>query len=167
MKIERVWAMPNKWTFKIKPIANLLSEKMTGYWIDPFAGKNSPATLTNDLNPSMPVKFHLDALIFLKKLNNEIADGVIFDPPYSFYELRRCYKSIGKDNYRWGELNNYWSKCKDEIARIIKNGGKCISFGWNSTGIGKKRGFKITRILLVCHGSIRNDTIVTIETKGR
>jgi hypothetical protein len=44
MKIERKWAMPNKWTFTIKPIAELLKEEVTeGMWCDPFAGKNSPA----------------------------------------------------------------------------------------------------------------------------
>jgi len=28
MKIERIWAMPNAYTFKIKPIAELLKEEM-------------------------------------------------------------------------------------------------------------------------------------------
>ena len=28
MILERIWAMPNKWTFTIKPIAELLKEKM-------------------------------------------------------------------------------------------------------------------------------------------
>lgn len=28
MRIDRVWAMPNKWTFSIKPIAQLLREEM-------------------------------------------------------------------------------------------------------------------------------------------
>ena len=66
------------------------------------------------------------------------------------------------------EMNNsYWSKCKDEIARIMKPGGKVVSFGWNSNGIGKKRGFEITRILLVAHGSQHNDTICTVEVKTR
>lgn len=52
MRIDRIWAMPNKWTFQIPPIAALLKEEMTGgIWIDPFAGKSSPAHIKNDLNP--------------------------------------------------------------------------------------------------------------------
>ena len=38
--INRVWAMPNKWTFKIKPIAELVA-RYVGYgygWIDPLGG---------------------------------------------------------------------------------------------------------------------------------
>ena len=30
MQIERIWAMPNKWTFTIKPIAELLKEEVFG-----------------------------------------------------------------------------------------------------------------------------------------
>jgi hypothetical protein len=60
----------------------------------------------------------------------------------------------------------YWSNCKKEISRIIKPGGKVISFGWNSNGIGKKYGFKIIKIVLVAHGSIHNDTIATVEVKN-
>ena len=36
MRMERIWAMPNKWTFAIKPIAQLLREEMgEGVWADP------------------------------------------------------------------------------------------------------------------------------------
>ena len=59
----------------------------------------------------------------------------------------------------------YWSDCKNEIARILKPGGKAICFGWSSMGIGKNRGFEMKRILLVPHGGSRNDTICTVEIK--
>lgn len=43
IKIERIWSMPNKWTFTIKPIKKLLNKEITGKeWFDPFAGNNSP-----------------------------------------------------------------------------------------------------------------------------
>ena len=61
--------------------------------------------------------------------------------------------------------NSYWAKCRKEIGRIIRPGGKVISFGWNSAGIGKKYSFEISRILLVAHGSQHNDTICTVEVK--
>jgi len=166
MRIDRVWAMPNSQTFKIKPIAQLLQEEMQdGVWIDPCAGWNSPAAITNDLNPDAPTQHHVDALDFLKELPTGTVDGVIFDPPYSFYELIRSYKGVGREKFKWGEFNTFWSYCKKEIARIVVPGGKCISFGWNTVGVGKTRGFEIVRILLVCHGSVRNDTLVTVEVK--
>lgn len=67
MKIERQWAMPNKWTFRIKPIKELLMQEITdGLWVDPYAGECSPATITNDLNPERPTDYHLQAIDFLK-----------------------------------------------------------------------------------------------------
>ena len=118
MIINRVWAMPNKWTFKIPPIAELLNRYVGDGkgWADPFAGMNSPAQLTNDLNPEMPSLYHMDAPEFLNMLLDrgyaESLNGCIFDPPYSFYELVRCYKSIGK-NSKWGEHNAFWSRCRN------------------------------------------------------
>ena len=55
---------------------------------------------------------------------------------------------------------------KKEVDRIIKPGGKTITFAWNSSGIGMKRGFIQTRILLVSHGGDHNDTICTVEVKA-
>ena len=161
MKIERKWAMPNKWTFTIKPIKELLQEEITaGKWIDPFAGYNSPATLkyTNDLDEQAPTKKHIDALLFLKGFQENKFSGVLYDPPYSITQARQ----YGKKEYA---SMKYWAECKNEIARIIKPGGKAICFGWNSMGLGKNRGFKMERILLVPHGGSKNDTIVTVEIK--
>ncbi|MFU0828845.1 MAG: hypothetical protein ACFWTJ_15180 [Lachnoclostridium sp.] len=166
MKIERIWAMPNKNTFEIKPIKKLLEEEMTdGLWIDPFANKNKLATITNDLNPDFDTDYHLDALDFLRLFDSNSVDGVLYDPPFSPRQVSECYKNFGY-NVTWDTTKaSFWSNHKKEIARILKLGGKVISFGWNSGGIGKELGFEITRILLVPHGGWHNDTICTVEIK--
>jgi len=61
----------------------------------------------------------------------------------------------------------YWADCKNEIARILKPGGKVICFGWNSMGLGKGRGFVMKRLLIINHGGSRNDTLVTVEIKKK
>jgi len=172
IKIERKWAMPNKETFKIKPIRELLMEEFGGKlspenrWLDPFAGNNSPARYTNDLNPNTNAHCHIDALEFLKKFDDEIVEGVLFDPPYSITQAKQCYEGYGIDKLKISPTSmRYWAECKNEIARIVEPGGKVICFGWNSMGLGKKRGFVMKRILLVTHGGSKNDTIVTVEVK--
>ena len=167
MKIERIWAMPNKWTFTIKPIADLLKEEVTsGVWADPFAGENSPASITNDLRESMPTTHHLDALLFLRGLGSGSCDGILFDPPYSITQAKECYEGYGMDKLDTKPTSmKYWGDCKTEMARILKHGGKAICFGWSSMGIGINRKFEMTRILLVPHGGSKNDTLVTVETK--
>lgn len=158
--------MPNKWTFKIKPIAELLKEEVRQeeLWIDPFAGECSPAKITNDLNPERDTMYHLEALDFLKTFEDCSVDGVLYDPPYSQRQVKECYDSI-QGNIKWNGEMTFWSLSKDEISRIVKPGGKVICFGWNSMGCGKNRGFKLERILLVPHGGSRNDTICTVERK--
>lgn len=168
MKIERKWAMPNKWTFTIKPIKELLDEEVTdGLWCDPFAGMNSPAQVTNDLRPEMPTTHHMDALEFLKSLETGKYDGVLFDPPYSITQAKQCYEGVGMDLLEVKPTSmKYWGDCKTELVRVLKLGGKAICFGWTSMGVGINRGFEMQRILLVPHGGSKNDTIVTVEIKA-
>jgi DNA modification methylase len=166
IEIERIWAMPNKNTFDIKPIKNLiLSELTDGLWIDPFANKNKLASVTNDLNPDFDTDYHMDALDFMKMFDTESVDGVLYDPPYSPRQVSECYNDVGY-NVTWDTTKaSFWGNHKREISRIVKVGGKVITFGWNSGGIGAKYGFKIERILLVPHGGWHNDTICTVEVK--
>ena len=164
MKIERVWAMPNKWTFTINPIKNLiLEEYLGGPSVDPFAGTSKIATYRNDINPERGTEFKMGALEFLKSMpDNKFIFG-FFDPPYSPRQFKECYDML-KIKAPIEVFNaGYLAKCKNEMARIIRPNGRVLCCDWNSNGMGKKRGFELYRILLVCHGSGHNDTIVTVE----
>lgn len=166
IEISRIWAMPNKNTFDIKPIKDLIMEEKTeGLWIDPFANKNKIANITNDLNTEYDTDYHMDALDFLKMFDDSSVDGVLYDPPYSPRQVSECYNDVGY-NVTWDTTKaSFWGNHKREISRILKSGGKVITFGWNSGGIGKKYGMAIKKILLVPHGGWHNDTICTVETK--
>jgi len=167
MKITRIWAMPNKWTFKIKPIAELLQKYNVGKgWIDPFAGMYSPAEIRNDLNPESNAEYHLEALEFIKTLKGKFK-GCVFDPPYSLTQVSRSYKNMGKEYHNANDRTGAFTKVRDIIPSLLNFGGIVIYFGWNSNAMGKKRGFKIIEILLVAHGGNRNDTIVTVEQKQK
>ncbi len=163
--IERKWAMPNKWTFTIKPIRDLLKRTISGYGCDPFAGENSPAQIKNDLNGKC--EFSMDALEFLKTRNNHEFDYVLLDPPYSITQAKQCYEGRGMELLDIKPTSmKYWGDIKTEIARITKPRGIVVCFGWTSMGIGKNRGFTMIEILLVPHGGSKNDTIVTVEHKN-
>lgn len=162
--------MPSRWTFTVKPIKELLAKEVISgqRWIDPFAGQNSPATITNDIDTEANAEYHEDALEFLKRQSDDedfLFDGVLFDPPYSSTQAKRRYDLLGKKFTAEMSRKDYWSKCKKELARITRPGGTAICFGWNSGGLGKNLGFELKKILLVAHGAGRNDTIVTVERK--
>ena len=147
IKIERYWSMPSHKTFTIKPLKKLINEELGSDYIDPF-----------------PYPFKQDAVQYLKTITTNSINALVFDPPYSSYQLKTKYKNAGisLDNFN----ASYWSNCKKEISRITKTNGKVICFGWNSNGIGKKYGFKLLRIMLIAHGSQHNDTIATVEIKN-
>lgn len=158
--------MPSKHTFSILPIAELLAEEVGGgLWIDPFAGESKIATLTNDLNPEFGTTYNVESLDFLLHFYLATVDGVLFDPPYSTRQIKECYEQFGLKVTADVTRADWWTSRKRVIARITKIGGKVISFGWNSNGVGKSLGFEKTRILLVAHGDHHNDTICVVERK--
>ena len=167
MKITRSWAMPNKNTFEIAPIKDLLERYITPFdeVVDPFANNCEWDTITNDLDPQYKTDYHMDATDFLKMFPDRCADVVLYDLPFSPRQVMECYKKFGMSVNMETTQASYWSKQKEQIARIIKPNGVAITCGWNSGGIGKKYGFEIVEILLVAHGGWHNDTIVTVERK--
>ena len=162
--------MPSKDTFSVNPIKALIEK-----WIDspllmvadPFSnGKRfCKACITNDLDEELEADFHMDALDFLKSLADESIHVVLFDPPYSPRQVSECYKKMGKTVNMQTTQSMYWGNMKKEIARVLAPSGVCLTFGWNSGGIGKNVGFEIEEVLLVAHGGWHNDTICTVDRK--
>ncbi len=139
--------MPSHQTFSIKPFRDLIEKELGSEYIDPF-----------------PYPFKQDAVEYLKRIPSKLAERCVFDPPYSQRQLKEMYNDAGL-SFNHPMNSGYWAVCKKEIGRMMRPGGKVISFGWNTNGIGKKHGFEIIRIVLVAHGSQHNDTIATVEKK--
>lgn len=168
MEINRAWAMPSKNTFTIKPVKELIERYVKdckGVIIDPFANTSKIANITNDLNPDYDTTYHMDATKFLEMLEDNSVDIALWDPPFSPRQVSECYKAFGMTVNSETTQASYWSKQKEQFARIVKPGGIVISCGWNSGGVGSKYGFEIEEILLVAHGGWHNDTIITVSRK--
>ena len=167
MIITRQWSMPNKNTFSIKCIKELIDKYFdtNSISIDPFANSNKMAKITNDLDPQYNTDYHMDALEFLKIFDKDSVDIVLYDPPYSVRQVSECYRKMNMAVNMETTQSSFWSNLKKEISRIVKKDGIVMSFGWNSGGIGKTNGFEIVEILLVAHGGPHNDTICVIERK--
>jgi len=171
IKFDRKWATPNKNTFSIKPICELVDRYLDkldyrDIVLDPFAGSSpfKSFCITNDLDPEINANFHVDATDFLAKFSCEV-DLVLYDPPYSPRQVSEVYKKLGKTVNMQTTQSSYWTKHKKLISKIVRKNGFVITCGWNSGGIGKTNGFEIIEILLVPHGGWHNDTIVTVERK--
>ena len=183
IKMSRQWAMPNSKTFKIKPIRELIAKVVKEYAeevgrpitvIDPFANEGSileefdgleVTYITNDLDTQYDTDYHLEASAFISMFEDDSVDIVLYDPPYSTRQISEVYKEHGLSVNMQTTQASYWGNQKKEISRITKHGGKVITFGWNSGGIGKSNGFEIEEVLLVPHGGWHNDTICTVDVR--
>lgn len=162
--------MPNHDTFSIKPIGDFVRRylKESRVSIDPFARNKDWATFTNDLSPETSAQHHMDAQAFLEMLHaDEVrADLVIFDPPYSPRQISECYKSIGLEvGMKETQSAVLYQRVRNAIPSVLAEGGIVLSFGWNTVGMGKGRGFEIIEIMLCCHGGAHNDTICMAERR--
>lgn len=167
---SRAWAMPNHDTFSIRPIGDFVRRYMDGSTvsIDPFARNKDWATHTNDLNPETSAQYHMDAGEFCEMLNVQgvEADLVLFDPPYSPRQISECYKGVGLEvGMKETQSAVLYKRVRDSFDPMVGHGGVVLSFGWNSVGMGVKRGYELIEVLIVCHGGAHNDTICIAERK--
>lgn len=168
MIFNRVFAMPSADTFSIPPIADFVRRHLLHPSIDPFARNSSLAQFTNDLDPNTTAAWHLDAHAFCL---NGVKGGLqfrtaLFDPPYSPRQISEVYKSVGLAvGTRETQNGRLYKSVRDALDLLIAPGGKVLSFGWNSSGMGTKRGYEREEVLLVAHGAAHNDTICVAERK--
>jgi len=161
MKIERFFEMPNIHTFEMKKLRDWFIQYVEGDVLNIFGGYTKldygkGKIVYNDINENIPSDYHYDAMNISQHFSPESFDTILFDPPYTDFQATHYYD---------GKLCRDLDRAKSEADKLLKPGGVAISFGYNSTGFGKKRGYKKLAILLVNCGFGHNDIIVTVERK--
>lgn len=141
IKFNRIWAMPNKNTFQIKPIKELIEKYLhtlndNSVILNPFAN-SSTYGITNDIDPQYNTDYNMDALDFLKQFEENSVDCVLYDPPFTPRQISECYKKMGLSVNMETTQASYWTKQKEQISRIVKKNGLVICFGYNSGGVGQ------------------------------
>ena len=165
-RFSREWAMPNADTFSIPIIGQFVARHIQGLEtvVDPFARNKRLAKWTNDINPDTQAEYHMEARDFMRMLVEKgvKADAVIFDPPYSPRQVSECYAAIGlTPTMKDTQTANMKKECRDLMRQIVKRGGKVLTFGWNTVGMGPD--WITEEIMMVCHGGDHNDTICLAE----
>lgn len=162
--------MPSPDTFSIPVIGDMVKRYLlrSRVSVDPFARNSNLATHTNDLNHCTTAQHHLEAAVFLELLAKRrvVCDLALFDPPYSPRQMSECYQAIGqKASMKDTQNATLCSRVRDKFMPILVPGAVVLSFGWNSSGMGIKRGFELIEVQLVAHGGAHNDTICIAERK--
>jgi len=148
---------PRKYTFEQPKLREWTEGWCNGKVLNLFAGKirlnvdEFRVDVSNEFNPD----YLGDAYEFVSKIRKKF-DTVLLDPPYNIRKAREKYN---------GKYIGSFTKIKNEIVRLVNPGGIVITYGYDSVGMSKSRGFKKLAICLVCHSGDHNDTIVVVEQK--
>ena len=141
---ERKWAMPNSRTFAIKPIRRFI-DKYTihgGRTLDIF-----------------PYEGRRDAMEVMAAAPSASIDTALYDPVYSQKQQAEMYSGWKHSNAKnYANNSDYFKDVEREILRIVRPGGRCLKFMWNSKSL---PGFDVIGGILVAHGSQHHDTICT------
>lgn len=155
-KFDYIKCPLHRYTFKVKPIREWVEKNCTGKTLNLFAGRTklNVDEVRNDLYVEALCDYRKDALEFLRTWDGEKFDTILLDPPYAYRKSMEMYKGIKCSPFR---------QLKDEVKRVLKDGGKVITFGYHSSVMGANRGFRIDKIALFSHGGAIHDTIASIE----
>jgi hypothetical protein len=170
IQFSRSFAMPSAETFSVRPIGEFVQRYLAASKasVDPFARNRDWATYTNDIDRNTSAQAHMDAEEFLDYLHakNISVDLALFDPPYSPRQISEHYKAAGIEvTQEDTQSARLYKRVRDALDRIVQPGGIVLSFGWQSAGMGLKRGYQPIEILLVPHGGAHNDTICIADRK--
>ena len=159
------YTLPNKWTFEIPEIKRYLEDVCAGKKVlFPYAGKtrikSCKYSRTIDINPDvLPDIVGDNKDVLLEMVASKVKyDIIVLDPPFSHFQSHATYKLDGKKHI-------IMTIVRDCCDKLLRPKGLIITFGFNSVGMGKKRGYKKRELHVFCHGGNRNDTLMLVEQK--
>lgn len=146
---------PSKYTFEQSDLKLWVERWCKGTTLNLFAGKVklNVDEVRIDIDGNMLADYHMDALKFIAKTHRKF-DTVLLDPPYN---LRKAREKYG------GRFIGSFQQVRAGVLTVLRPFGRIITLGYDSVGMGSKRGFSKIAICLVCHGGDHNDTICLVE----
>jgi hypothetical protein len=164
MDFSRVLAMPHHETHKIPPIGKLMEDYIIdnpGTWLDPFAKNCQLADYTNDLDENTNATDHMDFRIFLNGFVGLKIKGVILDPPYSPYQIKKHYDDFGL-HFAQEDSRGFYSHTWDWVIKLRPD--IVIQCGW--TTVGRSDYYDVTELMVVCHSGNHHDTLVSVHRRS-
>lgn len=166
-KIDFIYLIqpPRRYTFQAPKVKEWTEKWCKGKVLNLFAGmtKLNVDEIRIDIDRNCPADYYVDAYLFveerinfIKESNEGKFDTVLLDPPWNYRKAREKYEG------RWiGKL----TKVKNLLPQILNEKGRVISWGYDTVGMSKSRGFEKIAICLVCHNGDHNDSIGLVEEK--
>lgn len=155
---------PRRYTFEQPKLKEWLESWCKGTVLNLFAGTtilNVEKEIRVDIDKDVNADYTMDSFDFVNMWINEkkeLFDTIVLDPPYSLRKSREKYE---------GRYIGSFTKIKNLLPLILKDEGRIITFGYDSVGMSKSRGFTKIAICLVCHSGDHDDTVSVVEEKDK
>ena len=146
---------PKRYTFEQPRLRQWIEKWCKGRVLNLFAGttKLNANEFRVDCDKNVNPDWCGDAYEFVTTTNLRF-DTIVLDPPYNLRKSREKYD---------GKYIGSFTKIKNVLKKVLNEGGRIITLGYDSVGMGKGRGFEKIAICLICHNGDHNDTICLVE----
>lgn len=131
----------HKWTFADSTVRTWVQERLKGTVLNVCAGQTrldyGGQIITNDTNPDIDTDHSLKVRQLPDELGADVADTVIYDPPWSVFQSNEEYggRMVGKDRIM-----------AEAINELVRDGGRVLGFGYQSTIMPADLGFTCREI---------------------
>ena len=149
---------PKRYTFEMPKLKLWVESQCKGRVLNLFGGSTRLRCneISNDIDINMKTDYHMDVMEFVEKWEGEPFNTVILDPPYNWRKAKEKYD---------GRMIGKYPQLKNKLLNIITKESIVITFGYDTVGMSKSRGFNKIAICLVCHGGDHRDTLCLVEEK--
>lgn len=147
---------PKSYTFEMPKLRKWQEQLAKGKVLNLFAGKVklNCNEVRVDIDLNAPADYHMDAYDFVKQWRGKPFDTVILDPPYNLRKAMEKYD---------GRFIHRFTRLKNALPSIMRVGGIVITYGYDTTGMGVRRGFVKEGVGMINHSGAHKDTLIVIE----
>lgn len=159
MKMDYLMQPLGRWTFKSAPkVKTWIESQCKGKVLNLFAGQTRLEVdeFRIDMSDEFEPDLVMNAIDFIHTTDMKF-DTILLDPPYSYRKSKELY-----GDRKMGPM----PILKNGIERITNPGHRVITLGYETCGMGKKRGpYEKIALAVVCHGGEQRDTLILCEEK--
>lgn len=137
-------ANSEKWTFQCGTVRTWVEERLEGRVLNACAGetklRHSGKTVRNDVNKDRPADYHTDLRELPAILEPNSFDTVVYDPPWSVFQVNDKYEGRGQDTIKQS------TQMARAIDELLSPAGKILSFGYTLDMIPSSMNYKIAEV---------------------
>jgi len=156
-------ANSEKWTFQDNTVKSWVENRLEGNVLNACAGKtklrHNHEIHRNDLNEDIDADTHIN----LKELDKHLDatfDTIVYDPPWSVFQVNDKYEGRGQDTIKQSTL------MAQAIDELLNSGGKVLGFGYTVNMIPTSMDYSLDEVSVFTIPGPGKDFFGSVHTKA-